>query len=150
MPGWVYELNWDEIWCCILGQMWKLCWETCESWCCIPPALQLQAIWSTLLHLLHMGKPSVVWRLQLEGTPELHGRFVWVRYCVCRRTSSRTNFANNVIWVMHWARWWGVAWTVLTMVGIMYFMTRYPRFQIITISSYIWCLVLLFVACKCL
>jgi hypothetical protein len=50
-------------------------------------------ITSNLLHLLHMGKPSVVRRLRLEGTPELDGRFVWVRYCVCRRTSSRTNFA---------------------------------------------------------
>ena len=29
-------------------------------------------------------------RLRFEGTPELDGRFVWVRYCVCRRTSSRT------------------------------------------------------------
>ena len=57
------------------------------------PARQLRAIWPTLSHLLHIGKPSVVLRLRVEGTPEFDERLVGVvKNWVCRRTSSRTNF----------------------------------------------------------
>jgi hypothetical protein len=41
--------------------------------CC---SLQLRAMWPTLLHLLHMGIPSVVRRLRDKGIPVFDGLFV--------------------------------------------------------------------------
>ena len=58
----------------------------------MPPARQLRAIWPNLLPWLYIGKPSVVLWLRVEGTSEFNGQCLAVRYCVCRRTSSQTNF----------------------------------------------------------
>ena len=50
-------------------------WHSRVGNCC-SILLQLRAIWPTLLHLLHMGIPSIVRRLRDEGIPVFDGLFV--------------------------------------------------------------------------
>jgi hypothetical protein len=64
---------------------------------CCSTLLQLRAMWPTLLHLLHMGIPSVVQRLRDEGIPVFDGLFVGATNRVCRRTSSQTNLTINSV-----------------------------------------------------